>query len=62
MLTAVLFHMMLNSSLLFPDYFDPVVVALAAVVVAAVVALLWGPRTLAHFRYPRTLNRRTARM
>jgi hypothetical protein len=39
---------------LFPingSYYDPGVTALIEVVVAAIVVVVWGPRTLARFRF-----------
>lgn len=36
------------------SYYDPRVAALAAAVYVAVVVLLWGPKTLAQFRFART--------
>lgn len=53
---AALFHAMVNVSwLLFPSYgshFDPRVTGLIVSVAAAIVAVVWGPRTLARYRNP----------
>jgi hypothetical protein len=50
---AALFHDMVNVSwLLFPNYgshWDPRINGLIAVFVAAVVTVVWGPRTLARY-------------
>lgn len=52
---AVLFHDMMNvSEFLFPNYgshYDPVITGVITAILAAVVTFLWGPRTLARFRY-----------
>ncbi len=51
-LTAVLFHAMMNvCSLLFPNYYDPVIVGTIAAIAAVIVTFLWGPKTLARYRY-----------
>jgi membrane protease YdiL (CAAX protease family) len=54
---AILFHAMYNvSTVLLPDYgwhYDPFVAFIIVAVAAAVVTFLWGPRTLARFRYAR---------
>lgn len=54
-LAAILFHDMFNvSEFLFPNYgshYDPVVSGIITGIVAAVVAFLWGPKTLAQYRY-----------
>ncbi|WP_410507450.1 CPBP family intramembrane glutamic endopeptidase [Methanosarcina hadiensis] len=54
---AVLFHDMMNvSEFLFPNYgshYDPVVTGTITAIVAGIVTLLWGPETLARFRYAR---------
>ena len=51
---AALFHAMLNVSwFVFPVYgscLDPRISALVAVVAAAIVTVVWGPRTLARYR------------
>lgn len=53
-LAAVLFHDMVDvSEFLFPNYgshYDPVLFGLITVIVAAIVTVLWGPRTLTHYR------------
>jgi hypothetical protein len=44
------------SEFLFPNYgsaYDPFVTGIIMAVVVAIVAFLWGPRTLARFRYAR---------
>jgi membrane protease YdiL (CAAX protease family) len=55
---AVLFHDMMNvSEFLFPNYgshYDPVITGAITAIVAVVVTFLWGPRTLARFRYARS--------
>jgi membrane protease YdiL (CAAX protease family) len=54
-LTAVLLHAMMNiTSLLFHDLFDPVVVATIATAAAVITTILWGPATLARYRYQPT--------
>jgi membrane protease YdiL (CAAX protease family) len=54
---VVLFHAMSNvSTFLFPDYgshYDPLVTCVIVAAAAATVTFLWGPRTLAHYRYAR---------
>jgi membrane protease YdiL (CAAX protease family) len=54
---AVLYHAMYNvSTLLLPSYglhYDPVMVCIFAAGAAALVTFLWGPETLAHYRYAR---------
>lgn len=56
-LAAILFHDMMNvSEFLFPDYgshYDPVITGTITAIVATIVTLLWGPKTLARFRYVR---------
>jgi membrane protease YdiL (CAAX protease family) len=55
---AVLFHDMMNvSEFLFPNYgshYDPVITGVITAIVTEVVTFLWGPRTLARFRYARS--------
>jgi hypothetical protein len=57
-LAAALFHDMMNvSEFLFPNYgshYDPVITGAITAIVAAVVTFLWGPETLARFRYARS--------
>lgn len=51
----ILFHAMINMVTI-PDYgfpYDPVVASAVLAVTGAVVVVLWGPRTLADFRYAR---------
>jgi membrane protease YdiL (CAAX protease family) len=52
---AILFHDMINvSEFLFPNYgshYDPVIAAAIISVIATIVMFLWGPRTLAHYRF-----------
>jgi uncharacterized protein len=52
---AALFHAMLNVSWqLFPNngsHFDPRIIGLIVAVVAAIITVVWGPRTLAWYRY-----------
>jgi membrane protease YdiL (CAAX protease family) len=51
----VLFHAIINLAEV-PDYgfrYDPVLMSLLLAVTTAVVVFLWGPRTLAEFRYAR---------
>ncbi|KKG09869.1 abortive infection protein [Methanosarcina sp. 2.H.T.1A.6] len=52
---AVLFHDMMNvSEFLFPNYgshYNPVITGAISTIVVAVVTFLWGPKTLARFRY-----------
>ena len=46
--------MMNVSEFLFPNYgshYDPVITGVITAILAAVVTFLWGPRTLARFRY-----------
>jgi len=54
---AILFHTMINvSTFLFPNYgshYDPFVAFIITAVAAAIVAFLWGPETLARYRYAR---------
>jgi len=55
--TAIVFHAMLNTSeFLFPNYgshYDPFYAAIVLGAAAAAVTFLWGPKTLARFRYAR---------
>lgn len=55
---AVLFHDMMNvSEFLFPNYgshYDPVITGTITAIIAAIVTLLWGPKTLARFRHTRS--------
>ena len=57
---AVLYHAMYNAStLLLPEYglrYDPLVTSVLVMVAAAVVTFLWGPKTLARYRYGRLGN------
>ena len=52
---AVLFHDMMNvSEFSFPNYgshYDPVITGAIAAIVAAIITFLWGPETLARWRY-----------
>lgn len=54
-LAAVLFHDMMNvSEFLFPNYgshYDPAITGTITVITAVIVTFLWGPKTLAQFRY-----------
>ncbi|MFN0194765.1 MAG: CPBP family intramembrane glutamic endopeptidase [Aestuariivirga sp.] len=54
---AVLFHAMMNlGEFLFPRYgshYDPFIAFTILAAVAATIVFLWGPRTLARFRYAR---------
>ena len=54
-LAGILFHDMLNvSEFAFPNYgsyYDPVIGEAITVVIAVIVAFLWGAKTLARFRY-----------
>ncbi len=54
---AALFHTMLNVSWqLFPNngsHFDPRITGLIVAVVAGIVTVIWGPRTLARYSYAR---------
>jgi len=55
---AVSFHTMSNVSelVLFPVYgsdYDPVITFILMAIIAVVIVLLWGPKTLAQFRYSR---------
>jgi len=58
-LAAVLFHATDNVSVfsIFPDdgdsHYDPAVTAVLTAITAVIVAVLWGARTLARFRYTR---------
>ncbi len=57
LLAAILFHAMDNVSVysIFPDpgpYYDPAIAAAITAVVALIVTYLWGPGTLARFKYP----------
>jgi hypothetical protein len=55
---AVLYHMMYNvSTLLLPNYglhYDSFVTSILVAIVAVAVAFLWGPKTLARYRYARS--------
>lgn len=55
---AVLFHDMMNvSEFLFPNYgshYDPVITGVITAIVTVFVTFLWGPKTLARFRYARS--------
>lgn len=55
LLVAILFHAMINVSIaLFPvdgSHYDPASAAVLTVIAAGGVAFVWGPRTLARFRY-----------
>jgi uncharacterized protein len=52
---AILFHDMINvSEFLFPNYgshYDPLLSGSIITVIAMIVTFLWGPKTLARFRY-----------
>jgi membrane protease YdiL (CAAX protease family) len=54
---AVLFHAMINMPwgvfTTFEPYFDPFVLFVILALIAGIVAALWGPSTLARFRYVR---------
>jgi membrane protease YdiL (CAAX protease family) len=54
---AVLFHAMINvSTFLFPNYgshYDPFLACIIIAATAAIVVFLWGPETLARFRFGR---------
>jgi membrane protease YdiL (CAAX protease family) len=54
-LAAILFHDMVNvSEFSFPNYgsyYDPVIAGAITVAIAVVVTFLWGPKTLARYRY-----------
>jgi membrane protease YdiL (CAAX protease family) len=54
---TILFHAMNNvATVLLPSYgwhYDPFVALVVTAVVAAIVTFLWGPKTLARFRYAR---------
>jgi membrane protease YdiL (CAAX protease family) len=54
---AILFHAMNNvTTVLLPGYgwpYDPTVAFIILAVAAAIVTFLWGPETLAHYRYAR---------
>jgi uncharacterized protein len=54
---AILFHAMLNvSEFLFPNYgshYDPLIASVIMALTAGIVLFLWGPQTLARFRYAR---------
>jgi membrane protease YdiL (CAAX protease family) len=48
---AALFHAISNvSTLLFPEYYDPRITGLITAFAAAIVTVVWGPRTLARYR------------
>jgi CAAX protease family protein len=48
---TALYHAISNvSTVLFPRYYDPRVTGLIVAVAAAIVTVLWGPRTLARYR------------
>lgn len=55
--SAILFHAMTNVSMfLFPNYgssYDPFIAGIIMAVTAAIVIFLWGPLTLARYRYAR---------
>lgn len=55
---AVLFHDTMNvSEFLFPNYgshYDPVITGTITAIVAVILTFLWGPKTLAKFRYARS--------
>ena len=45
---ATLYHAIGNvSTMMFPEYFDPMITGLIVATVAAIVTIIWGPRTLA---------------
>ena len=53
--SAIMYHAMINVSIfLFPNlgsHYDPVVTAVITWIIAGVVIFVWGPRTLAQYRY-----------
>jgi len=55
---VILFHTMINvSEFSFPNYgsyFDPVLAGTITAVLVVIVTCLWGPETLARFRYSRS--------
>jgi membrane protease YdiL (CAAX protease family) len=55
---AVLYHTMYNvSTLLLPNFglhYDPLITSVLAAIAAITVTFLWGPKTLARYRYART--------
>jgi hypothetical protein len=57
---AVIFHTMINMPWgVFPNfesYFNPLVLFVILTLVALTVAALWGPSTLARFKYARVLS------
>jgi len=52
---AITFHAMINvSTFLFPNYgsnYDPFIVSILLTVIGVTVTVVWGPKTLARFRY-----------
>ena len=54
---AIVFHDMINvSEFLFPNYgsyYNPVISGAITAVIVVIVAFLWGPKTLARFRFGR---------
>jgi membrane protease YdiL (CAAX protease family) len=49
---AILYHAMYNvCTMLFPGY-DPVIVTLTLIALAVSITIVWGPKTLADYRYP----------
>lgn len=58
--TAILFHDMINlSEFLFPNngsHYDPFAASIFIWLAAAIVIFIWGPRTLARYRFARTLS------
>ncbi len=55
---AIVFHDMINvSEFLFPNYgshYDPFISGAITAVIVVIVTFLWGPKTLARYRYGRT--------
>jgi hypothetical protein len=60
---VILFHTMINvSEYAFPNYgsyYDPILATVLITVLAVIVTLLWGPKTLARFSYLRLKNKRS---
>lgn len=57
-LAAILYHAMYNvSTFVFPNYgshYDPVIVGAITIIAAVAVTFVWGPRTLAQYRYEKS--------
>ncbi len=48
---AILYHTIINvCTILYPDYFDPLITGLIVAIIAMTVAIIWGPRTLSRRR------------